>query len=33
MYNMCGDWGIIGHVTVASGNTVGTAGAPPHIVN
>ncbi len=23
-------WGIIGHVTVEAGNTVGTDGAPPH---
>ncbi len=24
-------WGIIGHVTVEAGNTVGTDGAPPHV--
>jgi hypothetical protein len=26
-------WGIIGHVTVEAGNTVGTDGAPPHYHN
>jgi hypothetical protein len=25
-------WGIIGHVTVEAGNTVGTDGAPPQIL-
>ncbi len=24
-------WGIIGHMTVEAGNTVGTDGAPPHL--
>ncbi len=24
-------WGIIGHVTVEAGNTVGTDGAPPQV--
>ncbi len=24
-------WGIIGHVTVEAGNTVGTDGAPPEV--